>query len=105
MQVNKPMQRKSLCHKPSNEPLTPLSMTVKHRHDRMQGSNLESSLKFHSQTLEDSNIESLGDSMIREKTVKIENAINRVKSQENIDFSHLNQIITLGGNKHSSKNS
>ena len=82
-----------------------MTMTVKHRHDRMPGSNLESSLQIHSQTLEDSNIDSLGDSTIREKTVKIEGAINRVKSQDNIDFSQLNNYITLGGNKQGSRNS
>ena len=71
----------------------------------MPGSNLESSLQIHSRTLEDSNIESLGDSTIREKTVKIQGAINRVKSQDNIDFSQLNNYITLGGNKQGFKNS
>lgn len=99
------MQRKSLCHKPTHEPLTPSTMTMKHRHDRFSGSNLESSLQIHNRTLEDSNIESLGDSSIREKTVKIESAINRVKSQDNIDLSQLNNYITLGGNKQGSKNS
>lgn len=82
-----------------------MTMTVKHRQERMPGSNLESSLQIHSRTLEDSNIESLGDSTIREKTVKIQGAINRVKSQDNIDFSQLNNYITLGGNKQGFKNS
>ncbi len=55
--------------------------------------------------LDDSKIESFGDSTIREKTVKIEGGINRVKSQDNIDYSQLNNYITLGGNKQGSRNS
>ena len=54
---------------------------------------------MNSQTLEDSQHDSLGDSSVREKTVKIEHTINRVKSEEEIDFTHLNNCISLGGNK------